>query len=295
MRLALVYRSNHRMPSISSPPADGLDLPSHRLIDPVRLGAALDAAPRSWSIDIVAETGSTNSDLLQLARTQADAVPLCRVAYRQVAGRGRQGRPWAGSPSLMFSVAYPFPPDPQALGGLSLVVGLALARGITTFAPSAAERVRVKWPNDLEIDGSKLSGILIETVRAGSRLWTVIGIGLNLSRPPGIEAALGRPIACVDDLMNGAEIDSTALFASILNELARALDAFARDGMPAHRAAWEALDAYRGRAVRLLRDDVVVLEGIASGIDDSGQLLVNTADGIQAVMSGEISLRPAAT
>ena len=70
---------------------------------------------------------------------------------------------------------------------------------------------------------------------------------------------------------------------------------FARDGMPSQRAAWEALDAYRGRAVRLLRDQTVVLEGIARGIDNSGQLLVETPSGVQAVMSGEVSLRPAAT
>ncbi|HVL08630.1 MAG TPA: biotin--[acetyl-CoA-carboxylase] ligase [Burkholderiaceae bacterium] len=271
-------------------------LPPHRQIDSPRLHAALDVGPRTWALDIVTETGSTNSDLLQLARTRTDSSPLCRLAYLQTAGRGRQGRPWAGSPSLTFSLAYPFPFDPQALSGLSLVCGLALANGIADYAPAARGRVRVKWPNDLEVDGSKLSGILIETARAGSTLWAVIGMGLNLSRPPGIEAALGRPIACVDDLMPpGQPIDSTALFAAILNQLAGTLAVFAREGMPSQRAAWEALDAYRGRAVRLLRDQAVVLEGIARGIDDSGQLLVETPSGVQAVMSGEVSLRPATT
>lgn len=269
-------------------------LPPHRQIDSDRLHAALDAAPRTWALDIVAETGSTNSDLLQLARIRTDSTPLCRLAYLQTAGRGRQGRPWAGSPSLTFSLAYPFPFDPQALSGLSLVCGLALANGIADYTTAARGRVRVKWPNDLEVDGSKLSGILIETARSGSTLWAVIGIGLNLSRPPGIEAALGRPIACVDDMMApGQPIDSTGLFAAILNQLASTLEVFAREGMPSQRAAWEALDAYRGRAVRLLRDQTVLLEGIARGIDDSGQLLIQTPSGVQAVMSGEVSLRPA--
>ena len=276
----------------ASAPADAV--PAHRQIDPIRLQAALDAAPRDWSLDIVEETGSTNTDLLQLVRTRTDRTPLCRLAYLQTAGRGRQGRPWAGSPSLTFSLAYPFPFDPQALSGLSLVCGLALAHGIVDYTAVAPGRIQVKWPNDLEVNGRKLSGILIETARAGSTLWAVIGIGLNLSRPPGIEAALGRPIACVDDLMPaGQALDSTALFAALLNQLASALALFAQAGLPAHRTAWEALDAYRGRAVRLLRDQQVVLEGIARGIDDRGQLLVETATGVQAVMSGEVSLRPA--
>jgi BirA family biotin operon repressor/biotin-[acetyl-CoA-carboxylase] ligase len=275
-------------------PTELADVPIHRHIDPMRLHAALNPAARAWHIDLVAETGSTNSDLLQQARTQTGLNPFCRMAYRQVAGRGRQGRPWAGSPSLTFSLAYPFPIDPQALSGLSLVVGLALARGLAAYAPAAAERIRVKWPNDLEVDGRKLSGILIETARAGGALWAVIGIGINLSRPAGIEDTLGRPIACVEDLLsNAATLDSTSLWACVLNELGDALDLFRREGMPAHRVAWEALDAYRGRAVRLLRDDVVILEGTACGIDDSGQLLVETSDGVQAIMSGEISLRPA--
>ncbi len=266
-------------------------IPPERLIDATRLSHALEDAPRSWSTELVDETESTNSDLLARARTGEATQPVFRLAYRQTAGRGRQGRRWAGGPSMTFSLAYPLPLAPSALSGLSLACGLALAQGISAYAPAAAEAVRLKWPNDLEIGGRKLAGILVETVRGGGALWAVIGIGLNLSHPVELEDELGRKIAGLADLE--PEIDPTRLLASIINHLARTLDVFAQSGLPPLRADWEALDAYRGRPVRLLRDGVTLLEGIARGIDDSGQLMVETAAGLQPVISGELSLRPA--
>ncbi|MBY4716474.1 biotin--[acetyl-CoA-carboxylase] ligase, partial [Burkholderia cepacia] len=142
-----------------------------------RLEAHLDAAPRAWPLDIVAATGSTNADVatrLKALPRHANALPapLVRVAFEQTAGRGRQGRPWFAQPgnALLCSVGCIVPRPVDALGGLSIAIGVALAEGLATLPLDARSRVALKWPNDLLLtatdDGTprivgKLAGILI--------------------------------------------------------------------------------------------------------------------------------------
>ena len=164
------------------------------------------------AIERVAETGSTNSDLLERVRALAASTPptsepapfepCVRVAERQRAGRGRYGRAWHATPgaSLTFSIAWPFARGD--LSGLSLAVGTALADSLDPAGKSG--RIRLKWPNDLWLlddddasgapQGRKLGGVLIETAplgrpRGGRR------IGLNVgarSRRRARDAAGGR-------------------------------------------------------------------------------------------------------
>src|SRR5207253_4097126 len=113
--------------------------------------------------DIVEETGSTNADLLLACRAGPwSESASVRVAYRQTAGRGRHGRPWQGQAGLTFSVALPLPLAPARLSGLSLAVGLALAEALAACDARLAQAITLKWPNDLQVDGRKLAGILIE-------------------------------------------------------------------------------------------------------------------------------------
>ena len=130
-------------------------------------------------IRILAETGSTNADLLALGRDAREGDWL--VARRQTAGRGRAGRQWEdGAGNFMGStvvVLRPGDPLPQTL---ALVAGLATAEAIAAV-PRAPDAM-LKWPNDLLVDGAKLAGILLE--RAGETV--VIGIGVNLIRAPAV-------------------------------------------------------------------------------------------------------------
>ncbi|SDP43684.1 BirA family transcriptional regulator, biotin operon repressor / biotin-[acetyl-CoA-carboxylase] ligase [Ralstonia sp. 25mfcol4.1] len=281
---------------------------THRAVDPAVLPAwridtdtlrqALDGGPaRSWQVEVVAETGSTNADLTQASRSApwADDAARVRVAYRQTAGRGRQGRPWQGA-GLMFSVAMPLALPPARLSGLSLAVGLAVAQALEDCDAACGPRVGLKWPNDLQIDGRKLAGILIESVPAGpQRLWAVIGIGLNLMRDAGMEAALGRELAGVSEAMASfdPQRDPTRILAAVLNRLAAMRATFLAQGFAPLAPAWSARDAFRNEPVRLLHDGQVMAEGLARGVDSDGHLLLETAEGLQRIASGEVSLRGA--
>src|SRR5437868_7572727 len=150
------------MPAASPPPPPVSTQAAPRWrIDEAQLHGALGEAARDWAIDIVDETGSTNADLLQACRAAPwrDTAAV-RLAYCQTAGRGRQGRPWQGQAGLTFSVALPLPLAPAQLSGLSLAVGLALAEALSACDARLAQAITLKWPNDWQVDGRKLAGIL---------------------------------------------------------------------------------------------------------------------------------------
>jgi BirA family biotin operon repressor/biotin-[acetyl-CoA-carboxylase] ligase len=248
--------------------------------------AAIAALSRAGvAVEVVAQTGSTNADLL--ARAGTLAAPLLLVAEHQSAGRGRAGRSWLSSPegSLTFSLAWRFDGGPQALLGLPLAVGVALADTLGALG----QQVQLKWPNDVLKDGDKLAGILIETQSApGGGTWTVIGIGLNLLMPDEMEAQLGRSAAGMPWL---ARMDRDALMAALLNGLADCLREFTARGFAAFSARWNLRHAWQGETVVLLDGGVVLHEGRAAGVDDSGRLLLDTDEDRITVMAGDVSLR----
>ncbi|MGY2490538.1 biotin--[acetyl-CoA-carboxylase] ligase [Cupriavidus sp. CP313] len=266
-------------------------------IDAGALRGMLSPALSDWTLELVEETGSTNADLTAACRQApwSDAAVL-RLAYRQTAGRGRQGRPWQGQAGMTFSVALPLALAPAQLSGLSLAVGLALAEALGDVDAGLGARIGLKWPNDLQIDGRKLAGILIEAVPAGpQRVWAVIGIGLNLVRDAQMEAALGRELAGVAEAVPGfdAQRDAPRLLAALLERLAAMRTAFLAHGFGPMARRWSAADAYRDQPVRLLHDGKVIAEGMARGVDEAGHLLLETPAGLERIASGELSLRPA--
>jgi len=248
--------------------------------------AAITALSRAGvAVEVVAQTGSTNADLL--ARAGTLAAPVLLIAEHQSAGRGRAGRSWLSSPegSLTFSLAWRFDGGPQALLGLPLAVGVALADTLGTLG----QQVQLKWPNDVLKDGDKLAGILIETQSApGGGTWCVIGIGLNLLMPDEMEAQLGRSAAGMPWL---ARMDRDALMAALLDGLAGCLREFTARGFAAFSARWNLRHAWQGETVVLLDGGVVRHEGRAAGVDDSGRLLLDTDEGRITVMAGDVSLR----
>jgi BirA family biotin operon repressor/biotin-[acetyl-CoA-carboxylase] ligase len=241
-------------------------------------------------VEVVAETGSTNADLL--ARVPALAAPVLLVAEHQTAGRGRAGRSWLSSPghSLTFSLAWKFDGGLRTLTGLPLAVGTALAETLGRLG----QPVQLKWPNDLLKDGDKLAGILVETALAGTpaagdgAVWTIIGIGLNLAMPDELEQQIGRPVAAVPWL---ARMDRDALLAALLDGLVDALALFEKSGFAAFMARWNLLHGWQGRMVTLIDRGEVLHEGVAAGVDDAGCLLLDTEGGRVAVVAGDVSLR----
>lgn len=254
-----------------------------------RIAASCRAAARQVAIEVVAETGSTNTDLL--ARLDSLTAPVLLIAGMQTAGRGRAGRVWHSAPgaALTFSLAWKLDRPLQALAGLPLAVGVAIAE---TLALSGVE-ARLKWPNDVLKDGSKLAGILIETASAKNAMpggvWAVIGIGLNIAMPDSLAAQIGRPVADMPAL----ETDRSDLMAALLNGLTEMLVEFSGAGFAAFAARWNRLHAYAGKQVAILDRGQVLYEGTAVGVDDGGRLLLNTREGRAAIVAGDVSLRAA--
>ncbi|KAB2922036.1 MAG: biotin--[acetyl-CoA-carboxylase] ligase [Dechloromonas sp.] len=260
------------------------------LIDLVLLKARLGKLAGRFDVDALESCDSTSSELMRRAESGAPAGTVV-VADRQEAGRGRRGRSWLSTPgdSLTFSVLWRFPGPLARLGGLSLAVGVALARALESLGATA---IGLKWPNDVLLvlpDGqAKLAGVLVELVSDRRGCQAVIGIGLNLRRPP---EALPQPVAGLDQAgLTG--VDRHDLLAAILRELAGVLDVFASDGFAALRSAWQAHHVWQEKPVQVLGEGDAPLPGNCLGADDDGALLLATAAGIQRIYSGDVSLRP---
>lgn len=244
------------------------------------------------AVEVVAETGSTSTDLLERARGAAPFAPRLLVAERQNAGRGRQGRRWHAEPgaSLTFSLAFDLKTVDAA--GLSLAVGVALAEALDPVTPP---RVLLKWPNDLWLvddgEGRKLGGVLIETVPLGAGRIAVVGVGLNV-RPLAAHDGFASGFACAQEL--DPAITAPALLARVAPALVAALQRFGREGFAAFAARFAARDLLRGRSVGTSQPDFTA--GVADGVTARGELIVRTPDGaLKTVSSGEVSVRLAAT
>lgn len=254
-------------------------------LSPSRVAAWCGGAARHVAIRIVAETGSTNADLLA-AVPQLDGATLL-WAETQTAGRGRAGRIWhsSGGATLTFSLAWRFALPVQALAGLPLAAGVAVAEVLASHGIEA----QLKWPNDILRDGRKLGGILIETAvdKSGHATWAVIGVGINMALPPTLHAQIGTTAAAAPELQS----DREQVVAALLTALADALTLFAQDGFVAFAARWNALHAYTGKAVNILDREKILHGGKAIGVDTGGRLLLDTHEGRVAIVAGDVSLR----
>lgn len=261
------------------------------LIDPFLVHALLGEASGRFNVVAVAECASTNTALLRRAAEGASSGTVF-VTDRQTAGRGSRGRTWVASPeaSLTFSVLWIFCGGLARLSGLSLAVGVAVARAL---ARCGADGVRLKWPNDILYGNAKLGGILVELEADDEAARAVVGIGLNLRLPESIgEAGVAALPAAALEQAVAALPDRHVLLAGLLAELARVFDRFAVDGFAGLREEWHARHAWQEQPVRLLRDGRVEMEGVCAGADVDGALLVRTADGLERCLSGDVSLRP---
>ena len=255
------------------------------------------SGPASVSIERVAETASTNADLLAWARGVDPAValpPRALVAERQTAGRGRLGRRWEAAPgaSLTFSLAWPLAAG-IGLSGLSLAIGTTLADGLDP-RPGPGLRIGLKWPNDLWLvgpgePGRKLAGVLVETVPRDEARVVVIGIGVNLLAQRVESAATG--VAWLAEIDDGAAQRPASLPERLVPALAAALQRFEHEGFAAFAAAFSARDLLRGHPVRCSAGTGRAQEGVADGVSANGELLLRTPRGVERIGSGEVSVR----
>ena len=240
-----------------------------------------------YSVEWVSETGSTNADLLAVARRSPESNRVL-VADYQRAGRGRRGRTWGAAPesSLLFSVLT----RPAIAVAAAHLVTNALALGALEACDSlTGVRPGVKWPNDLVVADRKLAGVLAESVVAGERLEAVVvGMGLNVrtgaAPPEAVETAIALEDAC------GSVVDRQELLRAVLTGFAQWMDQI---GVPAGQAAlMEAVhqeSATLGRRVSVELGDGSVLEGLAEDLDEYGALVLE--GGVRVVVGDVVHLR----
>lgn len=251
-------------------------------LDLTSLQCALGPLACRFDVDLLAECGSTNAELLTRAAAGAPSGSVV-VARRQTAGRGRRGRAWVSAPgaSLTFSLLWRFAPGTSP-AGLSLAAGLAV---VAALEKVGAGGPALKWPNDLLNDGRKLGGILVELV-PGAAHAAVIGIGLNLRLPDAMPPELAARSAVL-----GIDVDLHRLLAALLTELVSVLETFAAHGFAPLREAWMSLHAFQDAPVCLLSDFAQPRAGTCRGVDGDGALLFEENGRIERILAGEISLR----
>ena len=254
------------------------------------------SATLSPSLDVLAEAGSTNDVLVARAADLPDLAVV--VTANQTAGRGRLGRTWVAPAGRSLAISVLLRPrlpagEPLALehfGWLPLIAGLAMTRAIT---PHATGRVGLKWPNDVQVEGRKVSGLLAELLPTGDAV--VLGAGVNLALTAD---ELPTPVS-TSLLLEGSELVgdelADAVLSAYLRELRSLVDGFLHLGADADASG--VLEAVStacttlGQEVRVELPGGELLRGTAIAIDRSGRLVVRrSSDGQDTpVAAGDVT------
>lgn len=240
------------------------------------------------NITVLPVIDSTNQYLLDRIG-QLESGDACVAEYQQ-AGRGRRGRKWFSpfGANLYLSMFWRLEQGPAAAIGLSLVIGIVMAEVLRDLG---ADKVRVKWPNDLYLLDRKLAGILVElTGKTGDAAQIVIGAGINMAMRRVEESVVNQGWINLQEA--GINIDRNTLAARLIRELRAALVLFEQEGLTPYLPRWKTLDNFINRPVKLIIGDKEIF-GVSRGIDAQGALLLEQDGVIKPWMGGEISLRSA--
>ncbi|WP_029073452.1 biotin--[acetyl-CoA-carboxylase] ligase [Kaistia adipata] len=250
--------------------------------------------------------GSTNAEALAAARA-GDPGGCWFVTAQQTEGRGRRGRAWAMPVgNLAASLLVVVPNNPAVAATLGFAAGLALDEAIRAVAPGLVHRVgldgvgaagrrdrlRLKWPNDVLLDGGKLAGILLEAEPlADGRLAVVIGIGVNVAAAP---EGLPYPVSSLATL--GVGVDAPRLFEALSDSWASVARVWNDGrGFESIRRLWLERAAGLGEVVTV-RVGEEVSSGVFETIDEEGRLVIRSPQGlVRTVAAGEVHFGAAAT
>jgi BirA family transcriptional regulator, biotin operon repressor / biotin---[acetyl-CoA-carboxylase] ligase len=227
---------------------------------------------------------STNAEALARARA-GESGPLWVTAARQTAGRGRRGNVWVSEPgnlygSLLLTNAAP----PAHLPELCFVGATALLDASRKVAPTLAAKFKLKWPNDLLLDGAKVAGILIEAESVGGKTATVVGIGANCAHHPADTAHPATDLAAA-----GVSVTPDTLFHAVSGTMLMRLAQWDRGaGFSTIRAEWLANAAGLSGDIHVRLADRE-LSGRFETLDSAGRLILRLPAGnLEAITAGEI-------
>ncbi len=235
------------------------------------------------------QSGSTNSVALDQARADALRVmrlPRLFLADIQTAGRGRHGRTWiSDESSLTFSILIDWHlGDDIKSKLLSIAVGLGVAESLEyEFAP---RRTTLKWPNDVQFGGGKVAGVLLESSPSLGRV--VIGVGINVGSAPDLSSISDAgPTRSISNVI-GRPVHRYELIESVVTQIGSAIDLLDND-IDEVLAGYRRRCALSGQSIRF-DDRNGTSIGKCLGIDDDGSLMVQCAEGLRRISSGEARL-----
>ncbi|MCV7341968.1 biotin--[acetyl-CoA-carboxylase] ligase [Mycobacterium haemophilum] len=252
-------------------------------LDPAALRAELIGTGLRWrQLDVVAQTGSTNADLLARAASGIDIDGAVLIAEHQTAGRGRHGRGWSASPraQITMSIGVSVADVPVAAWGwLSLATGVAVLDTVAPMLDVTGVDAGLKWPNDVVASGGKLAGILAEVAQPA----IVVGVGLNVTQAP--EEVDGPGATSLLDLGVPAP-DREQLVRRLLRELDARVGQWRRAD-PQLMADYRARSLTLGSRVRAELPGGTDVVGTARGIDDQGRLCLETGRETEGAAEGQ--------
>ena len=239
------------------------------------------------TVHFARETDSTNLWIKRLAKEGAPEGTLALAEF-QSAGRGRLGHSWEvpEGTSVMMSILLRPKFEPQYAPMLTLVMGMAVAKAVKKFGFD----VSIKWPNDVVVSHKKICGILTEMgVRDGKIDYAVIGVGINVNIREFPEEMADKATSLY--LESGREFDRSQIPGLVMEAFEEYYEKFAATcDLSGLKEEYESILANYNQPVRVLAKEPY--EGVARGITDGGELLVEKTDGtIVAVSAGEVSVR----
>ena len=239
------------------------------------------------TVHFARETDSTNLWIKRLAKEGASEGTLALAEF-QSAGRGRLGRSWEvpEGTSVMMSILLRPKFEPQYAPTLTLVMGMAVAKAVKNLGFD----VSIKWPNDVVVSHKKICGILTEMgVRDGKIDYAVIGVGINVNIKEFPEEMADKATSLY--LESGKEFDRGQIPGLVMEAFEEYYEKFAATcDLSGLKEEYESILANYNQPVRVLAKEPY--EGVARGITDGGELLVEKTDGtIVAVSAGEVSVR----
>ena len=239
------------------------------------------------TVHFARETDSTNLWIKRLAKEGASEGTLALAEF-QSAGRGRLGRSWEvpEGTSVMMSILLRPKFEPQYAPTLTLVMGMAVAKAVKNLGFD----VSIKWPNDVVVSHKKICGILTEMgVRDGKIDYAVIGVGINVNIKEFPEEMADKATSLY--LESGREFDRSQIPGLVMEAFEEYYEKFAATcDLSGLKEEYESILANYNQPVRVLAKEPY--EGVARGITDGGELLVEKTDGtIIAVSAGEVSVR----
>ena len=239
--------------------------------------------PVLWLDEVSSTNTFAKEQFLREKRNGTFAV----AARRQTDGRGRLGRSWQSEPgqSLALSVLVPRP----LAASVTLCVGVAAARAVSRFCDA---NIQLKWPNDILCNDRKIGGILCQQI-VGAESATVLGIGINLAQSAAFFEENGLPYGSSLRLETGASVSPEQMAEAVTEEIEKTLKIFEAQGFAAFKEEYETRCVNVGKEVRILSQASTESSvGVASGVDEDGNLLVTGSDGKSyAVRTGEVSVR----